>query len=328
MSTPEKQMKFGEAVTEAIAEEMRRDPMVFLMGEDIGPAGNIFKVLVGLYQEFGAERVIDTPIAEAGFDGLGVGAAMTGMRPIVEIMFGDFIALAMDQIANQAAKIRYMSGGQAKVPLTIRATMGAGRSSAAQHSQSLHAWPAHIPGLKVVIPSTPADAKGLIKSAIRDDNPTLVYEDKMMYQMTGPVPEGEYTIPLGQADVKRQGTDVTVIATSSMVHVALKAAEMLDGQGISVEVVDPRTIVPLDKEALIESVSKTSRAVVVDEGYQSFGVTAEIASVVYEGAFDYLEAPIVRLGAMDVPIPFSKPLETATIPSEQDVVEAVTGMLK
>ena len=324
---PEKQMKFSEAITEAVAEEMRRDPTVFLMGEDIGPSGNIFKVLLGLYQEFGAERVRDTPIAEAGFVGMGVGAAMTGMRPVVEIMFGDFITLAMDQIANQAAKIRYMSGGQAKVPLTIRATMGAGRSSAAQHSQSLQAWPAHIPGLKVVIPSTPADAKGLLKSAIRDDNPTLVYEDKMMYQQAGPVPEGEYTIPLGQADIKRQGTDVTLIATSSMVDVALKAAGLLAEQDVSAEVVDPRTIVPLDKQTLIESVTKTSRAVVIDEGYQSFGVTAEIAAVVYEGAFDYLEAPIVRLGAMDVPIPFSKPLETATIPSEQDVVDAVGGML-
>lgn len=328
MSTREKKMAFGEAVKEAMAEEMRRDPMVVLMGEDVGPAGGVFKILTGLYDEFGPERVIDTPIAEAGFVGIGVGAALTGMRPIVEIMFGDFITLTMDQIVNQAAKIRYMSGGQAKVPLTIRATMGAGRSSAAQHSQSLHAWTSHIPGLKVAIPSTPADAKGLIKTAIRDDNPVIVYEDKMMYRLEGMVPEGDYTIPFGKADVKREGDDVTLIATSSMVHVALNAAGALAQQGISAEVVDPRTMVPLDREALVASVSKTGRAVIVDEGHRSFGVTAELASVVYEGAFDYLDAPVVRLGAMDVPVPFSKPLEDATIPTEKDVVEAVMGMMK
>jgi pyruvate dehydrogenase E1 component beta subunit len=320
-------LKFGEAIKEGIAEEMRRDTSVFLMGEDIAASGNIFKILVGLYEEFGAERVIDTPISEAGFVGLGVGAAMTGMRPVVEIMFGDFIALTMDQLVNQAAKIRYMSGGQAKVPLTIRATMGAGRSTAAQHSQSLHAWTSHIPGLKVAIPSTPADAKGLMKTAIRDDNPTIVYEDKMMYQLEGEVPDGEdVSIPFGVADIKRPGSDVSLIATSSMVHVALEAADQLDAEGISAEVVDPRTMVPLDRDALVESVSKTSRAVLIDEGYKSFGVLGEIASVIYEGAFDYLEAPIVRLGAMDVPVPFSKPLEDATIPMPADIVEAVKGM--
>ncbi|MSS71363.1 MAG: alpha-ketoacid dehydrogenase subunit beta [Candidatus Latescibacteria bacterium] len=328
MSTREKKMTFGEAVKEAMAEEMRRDPMVLLIGEDVGPAGGVFKILVGLFDEFGPERVIDTPIAEAGFVGIGVGAALTGMRPIVELMFGDFIALTMDQVVNQAAKLRYMSGGQAKVPLTIRATMGAGRSSAAQHSQSLHAWTSHIPGLKVVIPSTPADAKGLIKTAIRDDNPVIVYEDKMMYKLEGMVPEGDYTIPFGKADVKREGDDVTLIATSSMVHVALNAAGMLAQQGISAEVVDPRTMVPLDREALVASVSKTGRAVIIDEGHRGFGVTGELASVVYEGAFDYLDAPIVRLGAMDVPVPFSKPLEDMTIPTEKDVVEAVMGMMK
>lgn len=327
MSTHEKKMKFGEAVKEAMAEEMRRDPTVVLMGEDVGAAGGVFKILVGLHEEFGSERVIDTPISEAGFVGLGVGAALTGMRPIVEIMFGDFIALAMDQIVNQAAKIRYMSGGQAKVPLTIRATLGAGRSSAAQHSQSLHAWTSHIPGLKVVIPSTPADAKGLLKSAVRDDNPVLFYEDKMMYNTEGMVPQDEYTIPFQQADVKQEGSDVTLIATSSMVHVALNAAGLLAEQGISAELIDPRTLVPLDKETLIKSVSKTGRAVIIDEGYRSFGVLGELASVVYEGAFDYLEAPIARLGAMDVPVPFSKPLEEATIPREEDIVKAVSGMM-
>ena len=327
MSTPEKEMTFGEAIKEAIAEEMRRDPTVFLMGEDVGKAGTVFKVLTGLHAEFGDERVIDTPIAEAGLVGLGVGAALTGSRPIVDVMFGDFITLAMDQIVNQAAKLRYMSGGQATVPLTIRTTMGAGRSSAAQHSQSLHAWLAHIPGLKVVIPSTPADAKGLFKTAVRDDNPVIIYEDKMMYALKGNVPtEEDYTIPFGQADIKREGDDVTFIATSSMVHVALEAANTLADQGISAEVVDPRTLVPLDEDTLIESVVKTTRAVIIDEGHRGFGITGELASIVYQGAFDYIDAPIVRLGAKDVPVPFSKPLEDATIPTSEDVIRAVLEM--
>lgn len=326
MSTSEKEMTFGEAVKEAMAEEMRRDPNVFLMGEDVGPAGTVFKVLTGLYDEFGPDRVIDTPIAEAGLVGLGVGAALTGMRPIVDVMFGDFITLAMDQIVNQAAKLCYMSGGQASVPLTIRTTLGAGRSSAAQHSQSLHAWLAHIPGLKVVIPSTPADAKGLFKSAVRDNNPVVIYEDKMMYALKGMVPTEDYTIPLGQADIKREGDDVTFIATSSMVHVALEAASHLEEQGISAEVVDPRTLVPLDTETLIQSVIKTTRAVIIDEGHRGYGITGELASVVYQGAFDYIDAPIIRLGALDVPIPFSKPLEDATIPTAEDVVKAVEDM--
>ncbi len=326
MSMPEKEMTFGEAIKEAIAEELRRDPTVFLMGEDVGKAGTVFKVLTGLYDEFGPERIIDTPIAEAGLVGLGVGAALTGMRPIVDVMFGDFITLAMDQIVNQAAKLCYMSGGQASVPITIRTTLGAGRSSAAQHSQSLHAWLAHIPGLKVVIPSTPADAKGLFKSAVRDNNPVIVYEDKMMYTLKGMVPAHDYTIPLGVADIKREGDDVTLIATSSMVHVALQAAQQLAEQNISAEVVDPRTLVPLDKKTLVESVIKTTRAVIIDEGHRGYGITGELASVVYEGAFDYIDAPIVRLGAMDVPIPFSKPLEEVTIPTAKDVVKAVQDM--
>lgn len=326
MSTLEKETTFGAAVKQGIAEEMRRDETVILMGEDIGSAGGVFKILVGLREEFGNERIIDTPIAEAGYVGLGVGAALTGMRPIVEIMFGDFMALAMDQIVNQAAKLRYMSGGQASVPLTIRATMGAGRSSAAQHSQSLHAWASHVPGLKVAIPSTPKDAIGLLKTAVRDDNPTVVFEDKMMYAIKGFIPEVVDPIPFGVADIKRPGDDVTLIATSSMVLVALAAAEELAKGGISCEVIDPRTMVPLDKDTLIESVSKTGKAVIIDEGCQSFGVTAELASVVYDGAFDYLDAPVVRLGAMDVPVPFSKPLEDATIPNEQDVISVVKDL--
>ncbi|MDA0711572.1 MAG: alpha-ketoacid dehydrogenase subunit beta [bacterium] len=327
MSTLEKEMTFGEAIREAIAEELRRDPTVFVMGEDVGRAGTVFKVLTGLYDEFGPDRIIDTPIAEAGLVGLGVGAALTGMRPIVDLMFGDFVTLAMDQIVNQAAKLCYMSGGQASVPITIRTTLGAGRSSAAQHSQSLHAWLAHIPGLKIVIPSTPADAKGLFKSAVRDNNPVVIYEDKMMYTLKGMVPvDDDFTIPFGLADVKREGDDVTLIATSSMVHVALEAAKHLGELGISAEVVDPRTLVPLDRDTLIQSVIKTTRAVIIDEGHRGYGITGELASVVYQGAFDYIDAPIVRLGAMDVPVPFSKPLEDATIPTAKDVIRAVQEM--
>ena len=328
MSSPEREITFGEAVKEAIATEMRRDEHVFLMGEDVGAAGTVFKILFGLHEEFGSERVIDTPIAEAGYVGLGVGAALTGMRPIIDIMFGDFMALAMDQIVNQAAKLRYMSGGQATVPLTIRATMGAGRSSAAQHSQSLHAWASHVPGLKVAIPSTPRDVLGLFPTAVRDDNPVLFFEDKMMYAVKGTVPENVEPIPFGVADIKREGTDVTLIATSSMVLVALAAADTLESDGISCEIVDPRTMVPLDTDALVESVSKTGHAVIIDEGCKSFGVGAELASVVYEGAFDYLDAPIVRIGAMDVPVPFTKPLEDATIPNEADVIRAVRQTLE
>jgi len=316
-----RELTFGEAVKEAIAEEMRRDPHVVLLGEDVAEAGTAFKVLTGLVQEFGADRVIDTPISEAGFTGLGVGAAMTGLRPVVDIMFGDFLTLVMDQLANQAAKIHYMSGGKWKVPLVLRATLGATRRSAAQHSQSLHAWPSHIPGLKVVIPSTPYDAKGLMKTAIRDDNPVVFFEDKMQYRLKGHVPEEEYTIPLGVADVKREGSDITIVATSSMVQVALGAAAILEGAGISAEVVDPRTTWPLDEKTIVDSVKKTSRAIVMDEGYGRYGVAAELAAVIAEGAFYSLDAPVTRMGAMHVPIPFSPPLEDATVPTEQSVAD-------
>jgi acetoin:2,6-dichlorophenolindophenol oxidoreductase subunit beta len=314
-----REITFGQAIREAIAQEMQRDPRVFIIGEDVAEAGTPFKVLSGLVEEFGPGRVIDSPISEAGITGLGVGGAMTGMRPIVDIMFGDFIGLTMDQIANQAAKVHYMSGGKLKVPLVVRTTMGATRRSAAQHSQSLHAWTSHIPGLKVVLPSTPYDAKGLLKTAIRDDNPVIFYEDKMMYQLKGPVPEDDYTIPFGVADIKRVGSDITIVATSSMVQVALAAAEMLDAVGISAEVVDPRTTFPLDKETLIESAKKTSRAIVVDEGYERYGVTAELAAVIADGAFYYLDAPVKRMGAMDVPVPFSPALEDLTVPTATSV---------
>jgi pyruvate/2-oxoglutarate/acetoin dehydrogenase E1 component len=316
-------ISFREAIIQATREEMERDETVFLMGEDVGRSGGIFKCSEGLFDQFGPERVLDTPIAEAGYIGLSVGAAMTGMRPIAELMFGDFSLLAMEQIVNQAAKIRYMSGGQCQVPLTIRLTMGAGRSSAAQHSQSLHAIFAHVPGLKVVVPSCPADARGLLKTAIRDDNPVLFFEDKMMYNDIGPVPEADDPIPFGQAEIKRAGSDVTLVATSSMVGICLKAADILAADGIEAEVVDPLTLVPLDKETLVQSVRKTGYAVVVDEGVQRFGVTGELASMLSIEAFDYLDAPVARIGAAEVPVPFSPSLELPTIPNEERVVETV-----
>lgn len=327
MSTPDRELTIAEAIREALREEMRRDPDVFLMGEEVGAYGGVFQVTAGLLDEFGSDRVMDTPISEAAFTGAGVGAAIMGMRPVVEIMFGDFAMLAMDQLVNQAPKLHYMSGGQIKVPLTVRVTLGAGRSAAAQHSQSFQALFSHIPGLKVVIPATPYDAKGLLKSAIRDDNPVIFMEDKMMYSLRGPVPEDEYLIPLGVADVKRPGEDLTIVATSSMVHEALEAAEMLAEQGISAEVVDPRTLKPLDEETLIESAIKTGHVIVVDEGCQQYGVTGELASVIYEGAFDYLHAPVRRIGALDVPVPFCFPLEMATIPKAEDIVREAQAIL-
>jgi pyruvate/2-oxoglutarate/acetoin dehydrogenase E1 component len=325
---PEREMTYGQAVREALAEEMRRDPRVFVLGEDVAEAGTPFKVLSGLVAEFGPQRVIDTPISEAGIAGIAVGAAMTGMRPVVDIMFGDFLTLAMDQIVNQAAKVHYMSGGKLKVPLVVRTTLGATRRSAAQHSQSLHAWFSHVPGLKVALPSTPADAKGLLKAAVRDDNPVIFFEDKMTYQLKGPVPEGEHVLPLGVADVKRPGRDVTIVATSSMVHVALAAAERLADEGIEAEVVDPRTAFPLDVRALVESARKTGRAVVVDEGYRRYGATAEIASVIAEGAFFHLDAPVRRVGAADVPVPFSPGLEDLTVPTAESVAAAARSLCR
>ncbi|MDE0632102.1 MAG: alpha-ketoacid dehydrogenase subunit beta [Caldilineaceae bacterium SB0665_bin_25] len=317
----ERQITFGQAIREAIAEEMARDESVFVIGEDVAAAGSVFKVLVGLLDEFGPERVIDSPISEAGIAGIGVGAAITGMRPIVDIMFGDFTTLVMDQLVNQAAKTHYMSGGKLTVPMVLRTTLGASRRSAAQHSQSLHALFSHIPGLKVALPATPYDAKGLMKSAIRDENPVVIFEDKMLYQEQGPVPEEEYTLPLGQADVKRTGEDITIVATSSMVYVALEAVDKLASIGISAELIDPRTTTPLDADTLVRSARKTSRALVLDEGYRQYGVTGEIASVIADGAFYYLDAPVKRIGAMNVPVPFSPAMEDLTIPNADFVVE-------
>jgi acetoin:2,6-dichlorophenolindophenol oxidoreductase subunit beta len=316
-----REITFSQAINEALSEEMRRDPSVFIIGEDVAEAGTPFKVLSGLVAQFGTARVIDSPISEAGISGIGVGAAMTGMRPVVDIMFGDFITLTMDQLVNQAAKIHYMSGGKLKVPMVLRTTLGATRRSAAQHSQSLHAWVSHVPGLKVVVPSTPYDAKGLLKSAIRDDNPVVFFEDKMMYQLKGPVPAEEYTIPLGVADIKRAGNDITLVATSSMVHVAMTAAAALASDGIDAEVIDVRTTAPLDTDMLVQSAKKTSRAIVIDEGYESYGVTAEIASVIADGAFYYLDAPVKRMGAMNVPVPFSPVLEDQTVPTPEKVAK-------
>jgi pyruvate dehydrogenase E1 component beta subunit len=322
-----RELSLAQAVNEALAEELRRDPTVFVIGEDVAEAGTPFKVLSGLVDEFGSSRVIDSPISEAGITGIGLGAAMTGMRPVVDIMFGDFMTLVMDQVVNQAAKVHYMSGGRLRAPLTVRTTLGATRRSAAQHSQSLHAWVAHIPGLKVALPATPYDAKGLLKSAIRDDSPVVVFEDKMMFATKGPVPDEEYTLPFGVADVKREGEDLTIVATSSMVYVALEAAGELEREGLSAEVVDPRTLVPLDREALVASARKTGRVIVLVEGHQSFGASAELAATIGEGAFWSLDAPVARAGAMDVPIPFSPVLEDQTVPTAERVVELAKSLV-
>lgn len=319
-----RQITYAEAIRESMTQEIRKNEDVFIMGEDIGIYGGAFGVTNGMIEELGSEKVIITPISEAAITGLVVGAAMTGMRPILELQFSDFITIAMDQIVNQAAKIRYMFGGKGKVPVVIRTPGGSGAGFAAQHSQSLEAWTAHIPGLKVVQPSTPYDAKGLLKAAIDDDNPVIFYEHKLLYGVKGNVPEEQYSIPLGKADIKREGTDVTVVATSLMVHRALEAADILEKEGISVEVIDPRTLVPLDKETIIESVKKTNRAVVVYEAVKRGGYGAEIASVINESeAFDYLDSPVIRLGGKEIPIPYNPTLEKHAVPQVGDIVEAI-----
>jgi acetoin:2,6-dichlorophenolindophenol oxidoreductase subunit beta len=320
------EMSYVEALRDALRSQMRKDDHVFVIGEEVGNYGGIFGVTQGLYEEFGPQRMIDTPISESGFIGAAVGAAITGMRPVAEIMFTDFALVAMDQIVNQAAKIKYMFGGKAQVPLVIRIPTGTGRGAAAQHSQSLEAWFAHIPGLKVVMPSTPFDAKGLLNSAILDNNPIIFIEHKMLYKTTGQVPVEEYFIPIGKADVKREGSDVTIIATLMLLHTALGAAEKLAADGISAEVVDPRTIYPLDKATIIESVKKTNRAVVVHEASKTGGVGGEISAVIMEEAFDYLDAPVLRCAGIDVPIPFSPDLEKIVIPGEKEIIDAVKSL--
>ena len=319
-----RKITYREALREALREEMQRDSTVFLLGEDIGRYwGGAFKVTEGLAEEFGDERVRDTPISESAIIGTAVGAAITGMRPVAEIMFGDLTALAMDQIANQAAKIRYMFGGQAKCPLVIRTPFGAGVNIASHHSQSLEAWFMHVPGLYVAVPSTPYDAKGLLKTAIRGNNPVFFCEHKLLYPVEDEVPEEEYTIPFGAADVKREGADVTIFATLYMVHKALNAAKQLEKEEVDAEVVDPRTLTPLDKQAIIRSVKKTGRLVIVSEDCKTAGVSAEIAAMVAEEAVDYLDAPIKRVAEPDTPIPFSPPLEQYIIPDEKAIMKAV-----
>jgi len=316
-----------EAVREALREELRRDEDVFLIGEDIGFYGGTNKVTEGLWQEFGPERIMDTPISEAAIIGAALGAAAVGMRPVAEIMFIDFLGVCMDQVANQVAKLRYMTGGKVTLPLTIRTPGGAGRSAAAQHSQSLEAWLIHTPGLLVVMPSTPYDTKGLLKAAIREDNPVVFIENKMLYNTKGPVPEGEYVIPLGKADIKREGKDATVVATSRMVYFALEAAAKLAAEGIECEIVDPRTLVPLDKAAILESGAKTGRLVVVHEAPERGGFGAEVAAIVGNEAFDYLDAPIQRVCSKNTPMPFSPRLERFITPQVEDIIAAVRTVL-
>lgn len=317
-----------QAITDTLRTRMLADPTIVVLGEDVGRHGGSFQVTAGMQEEFGSCRVLDMPVSEAGFIGMAVGAAMTGLRPVVDVMFLDFILLGMDQVVNQAAHMRYMTGGQVEVPIVIRAAFGAGGSSGAQHSQSLHAWFAHVPGLHVVMPSTPADAAGLLLTALTQPDPVIFLEDRMEYGRRGPVDESPAPILFGVADIKRRGEDVTVVATSSMVHVALAAAELLAAEGISLEVIDPRTVAPLDRATIAASVMRTGRALVIDEGHRSFGAGAEIAASIGELAFDFLQAPVARLGAADVPVPFAPGLEALTIPKVEDVVAAVRQLLR
>jgi len=323
-----KEITYAQAISETIDEEMQRDKNVILLGEDVGIFNGYFKTTVGLYDKYGEWRVRDTPISENSFVGLGLGASLTGLRPIIEMNFSDFLLLAMDQIANQAAKIRYMSGGQTKVPLTIRATIGGGRSSAAQHSQSLHALICHIPGLKVVLPSSGFEAKGLLKTAIRDDNPVIFFDNKVKYNSVCQIPEQEYTIPFGVANILREGEDITIVGVSSQALEALKAAEKLDKEGISTEIIDPRTIVPFDKDTIIRSVKKTGKLLIVDEGYERCGVAKDIAMAVLKEVFYDLDFPIELLTLPNVPMPFSPVLEFSIIPDEEKIYQKVKQLIK
>ena len=323
-----REITFAQALNEALDYEMSKDPKVVVMGEDVGVYGGIYGVTAGLYDKYGPERVIDTPIAESGFVGTGVGAAATGLlRPVVELMFIDFLGVTFDQIYNQAAKMRYMFGGKAKISMVLRTTCGAGFSAAAQHSQSLHAIFAHVPGLKVVMPSTPYDAKGLLISSIEDDDPVIFIEHKALYAVKGEVPEEPYSIPLGEADVKREGKDVTIVATAAMVHKSLEVAEKLEKDGISVEVVDPRTIVPLDVDTIINSIKKTGKLVVVDEGYPRASFASDIAALAASKAFDSLKAPVKIITPPATPVPFSPVLESEWIPSSEKIEKAVREIL-
>jgi len=318
-----RELTYLEAVREALWQEMERDERVFIIGEDVGVYGGAFGVTRGMVEHFGQERVIDTPISEYGIAGAITGAALTGMRPVGEIMFMDFTTFAMEQLVNQAAKMRFMFGGTIEVPFVLRTPAGSGTGAAAQHSQSLESWFVHVPGLKVVMPSTPYDVKGLLLASIRDDNPVIFIEHKLLYKIRGPVPEKQYTIPLGSADVKREGCDLTIVATSIMVERALEAAAQLAEKGIEAEVVDPRTLKPLDEEAIVRSVAKTGRVLIVHEACRTGGYGGELAAVIAGSeAFDYLDAPIVRLAGRDIPIPYNRTLEYHTVPQVENIVQA------
>lgn len=322
-----RQIFYWQAVNEALAEEMERDPAVFLMGEDIGVFGGAYGVTRGLLERFGRQRVIDTPISESALTGTALGVALTGGRPVLEIMYMDFMTQTMDQLVNHAAKVRYMSGGQVSVPMVIRTQCGVGALEGAQHCQSLEAWLMHIPGLKVACPSTPYDAKGLLKTAIRDDNPVVFVEHKMLYFNKGPVPEEDYLVPMGQAAVRRPGKDVTIVACARMCDVALEAAHELESEGVEAEVIDLRTLAPLDIETVVQSVKKTNRVVIVEEDCQTAGVGAEVCSQIVERAFDYLDAPIRRVAGRDVPVPCAPNLESLVFPSKDDIRRGVKEIL-
>lgn len=323
-----REITYADAVREALSEAMRENDEVFMLGEDIGVYGGAFGVSRGMVEEFGEDRIRSTPISESAIAGAAVGAAMTGMRPIFELQFSDFVTIALDQIVNQAAKIRYMYGGKAKIPLVMRTPGGSGTGAAAQHSQSLENWTAHIPGLKVIQPATAYDAKGLLHAAIEDDNPVMFYEHKLCYRTSSDVPEGKYIIPIGVADIKKVGSDITVVATGIMVHKALEAADILSAENIEIEVVDPRTLVPLDKETIVQSVIKTGRAVVVTEAVKRSGFSAELASVISESeSFDFLDAPIVRLAGAEIPMPYHPELEKQAVPQVEDIVAACRKLM-
>ena len=323
------QITVKQAISDALREEMHRDEKVFLMGEDMGIYGGCFGITKGFLEEFGEERLIDTPIAESGFTSMAVGAAMKGYRPVVEYMFSDFVTVAMDPIVNQAAKQRFMLGGQVKIPLVIRTPAGSGSGAAAQHSQSLEVWFCHVPGLKVVTPSTPYDAKGLLKAAIRDDNPVLFFEHKIGYSVMGEVPDEEYVVPIGKADVKRQGKDLTIISYSYTLQKTLKAAEMLEKDGVDAEVLDLRTLSPLDTKAIIASVKKTGKVLIVHESVQNYGVGAEVAGVIADSeAFFCLDRPIRRFGGEFIPIPYSPSLEAQVVPQVETIYENAKALLK
>lgn len=329
MDAAMRELSYAQAIQEAMAIAMDMDERVFLMGEDIGVYGGAFQVTGDLVERYGTERVIDTPISELGGAGVAVGAAVTGMRPIFEFQFSDFATLGMEQIVNQAAKMRFMLGGEVSVPVVMRFPAGSGTGAAAQHSQSLEAWLGHVPGLKVIQPATPHDAKGMLLAAVADPDPVMIFEHKLLYKMKGHVPEGHYTVPIGKADIRREGRDLTIVATSIMVQKALDAAAALEGEGIDIEVVDLRTIRPLDKQTVIDSVKKTSRLLCVYEAVKTLGIGAEVSALVAESeAFDYLDAPIVRLGGAETPIPYNPDLEKATVPQVPDIIAAARDLVK